>query len=407
MGRMSDVAAAGDSSWFFLSYAHARDASVVDPWVARFHADLSEALRKLVGGADWAPQGFLDLPGESEEHRREWRAKALARCKAMVALYSPDYFTDLECHSEWEAFQSRLSRAASNGSSATAVVGVLWDRLWSDGPGEVALDRRALSARFGDNGLRAALTKPRLHADYERAVRWVAEAVIAAVEKVNLAPDDSVVLDQEPRPWPNHPTARSLRIQVLAFTSGDLLPDGCDPADYGETPLHWRPYSGEQVKPVAELAADAVRARGNWHVTAVESFEEAGLAAAADGAAEVVGGPQLLLLDRWALTDARLQELLLRYNEVRRHPMAVMVPWAPRTLVAFEREHRLQELTLSTLDTAVGRPKPDFEQLRRGIPDAESFTRQLPRAMEQARLAFTMSRSGSRPRTPTHRHEHS
>jgi FxsC-like protein len=402
---MPEVTGGGDTPWFFLSYAHARDASMVDPWVARFHADLSDALRRLVGAAEPAPQGFLDLPGESEDHRREWREQALSRCKALVALYSPDYFTDLECHSEWDAFHTRLRRQHADGGAGGAVVEVLWDRLWNDGPSQVTLDRRALSARFGDNGLRAALTKPRLHADYERAVGLVAGEILAAVEKVNLAADDSVLLDADPQPWEDHPPARSLRIQVLACTRRNA-PRGADPSDYGERPELWQPYGSEAGKPVAQLAAEAARAR-NCHVTAVEDFEEAGLKARAKD--EQVGGPQLLLLDRWALLDGRLRQLLLRYNEIQRHPMAVMVPWARRTLGAMEREHELQELTLTTLDSAVGRPKPDFEQLRRGIPDADSFTQQLPRAIDQARQAFFMSRrlrSGSAPSGPPAGREH-
>jgi hypothetical protein len=68
--------------------------------------------------------------------------------------------------------------------------------------------------------------------------------------------------------------------------------------------------------------------------------------------------------------------------------MAVMVPWDIRAPGADSQGAVLQELTLAALDRAVGRPKPDFEQLRRGIPDSAAFGELLPRALEQSKQAY-------------------
>ncbi|MFC1415316.1 FxsC protein [Streptacidiphilus cavernicola] len=379
---------AGDTPpWFFLSYAHRRGAAPADVWVSRFHADLTSAL----GAGGPGPHGFLDLPGEGETRRGELRSAALGRCRTFVPLYSPDYFTDLECHREWTAFHRR---PAASGDPHAAVVPVLWERLWGDRPGRVAVDRRGLAERFGQDGLRAAAAKPRLREEYLRAVRGVAEAVRAAVARADLAPGDPGPLDGPPEPWPDHPIERTLRIRVLARRRGDRLPPGCDDGRYGARARDWQPYGFEPALSVAEFAARQAHA-SNIHVTAIEDFEEV---AADDPGPGTVEGPQLLLLDRWALCDTRLRALLLTHNERRRRPLAVMVPWDPRTPGAAAHERTLQELTLATLDRAVGRPKPDFEPLRRGIPDAAAFADLLPRATEQARQAFFALRSIDRTR---------
>ena len=373
--------AEGTAPWFFLSYAHLRGATSVDTLVDRFHADLSAALLRLVGKEHPYAHGFVDLPGASEASRRERRAAALARCRALVALCSPDYFTDFECHSEWTAFHQRQALV---GSPQAAVVPVLWERLWTEGPVQAGLDRQALADQFGEDGLRAALIKPRLREEYERGVRRVAQAVLAAAERVELAPGDTAALDLRPSPWRGHPVERTLRILVLAYSRGDDLPPGCDRTRYGSRPQDWRPYGSDMPEPVAELAAGLVLAR-NLQVVAVEDFERL---SDSESVVDRPTGPELLLLDRWALRSGRLRDRLLGYNQKRRHPMAVMVPWDPTVSDASAHDSELQELTLSTLNRAVGRPKPDFEQLRRGIPDAASFADQLPRAILQARQAF-------------------
>lgn len=377
----------GTAPWFFLSYAHLRGATTADAWVERFHVDLSAALLRLVGREHPDAHGFVDLPGGNDGTRQERRAIALARCRALVALCSPDYFTDIHCHSEWTAFHQRRPLA---GDQRAALVPVLWERMWTAGPAEAGLDQQALTERFGADGLRAALIKPRLHEEYQRGVRRVAEAVLAAAERVRLAPGDPTALHRGPSPWGGHPAERTLRILVLAYRRGDALPPGCDGTRYGAARQEWRPYGPNTPTPVAELAAGLALAR-NLHVVAVEDFEQTADRAAADRPT----GPELLLLDRWALRSEPLRDRLLGYNRTRRHPLAVMVPWDPTAADADAHDRDLQELTLSTLNRAVGRPKPDFEQLRRGIPDAASFAEQLPRAILQARQAFVTWRHRS------------
>ncbi|MHA6760810.1 TIR-like protein FxsC [Streptacidiphilus sp. PAMC 29251] len=382
---LDSTGAGGAVPWFFLSYAHRRNSPSVDTWVARFHADLVRALLDRVGSTDPEAHGFMDVPGGSEALRRERRVTALSRCRVLVALCSPDYFTDLECHSEWTAFHQRL---APGGSPRQAVVPVLWERLWTDDPGRAGLDRRALARQYGADGLRAALTRPRLREEYANGVERVAEAVHTAAEQVDLAAGAAGALECGPRPWPDHPLARSLRINVLAYRSRDALPPGCDATRYGDLPQDWLPYGAADAAPVAELAGRLVLER-NWHVTSVDDFEET---AGKESESYRLGGPELLLLDRWALRSTRLRDLLLTYNRNRRHPLAVMVPWNPRIPGAQVFDSELQELTLTTLDRALGRPKPDFAQLRRGIPDASSFADLLPKALEQARQAFFAQR---------------
>lgn len=372
--------------WFYLSYAHPQSEANVDVRVRRFHADLADALRQRLG-AD-APQtiGFFDAPGESASRRRELRATALARCRVLVALCSPAYFTDLECHSEWQAFRGRPSNRG--GSAVEAVVSVLWERLWAKLPPGTGFDRGVLAHAYGVDGLRAALARPRLHLEYEHGVQLAADEILRTADRTGLEAVEPLVLPSRPEPWQHHPLERTLRILVLACSRGTGLPAGCDPGRYGERPQDWRPYGPAAPLPVAELAAE-LAATHNCHVQAVEDFRA--VAAASDSKGPCP--PVLLLLDRWTLLDDVARKMLLGYNDERRHPMAVMVPWDPGAPDARTYERELQTLTLNTLDRAVGRPKPDFEPLRRGIPDPGAFSGLLPRAIHQARLTYFARRT--------------
>jgi FxsC-like protein len=347
------------------------------------------ALRQRLGAEVPGDIGFFDLPGESPSQRRESRAAALARCRVLVALCSPAYFTDLECHSEWQAFRGRP--AGRGGSAAEATVSVLWERLWAQLPPGTGLDRAALADAYGVDGLRAALARPRLHLEYEHGVRLVADEILRTADRTGLEAIEPLALPSRPEPWQHHPLERTLRILVLACTRAGGLPTGCDPERYGERPQDWRPYGATAPLPVAELATELATAH-NCHVEAVEDFRaDAAAGSASDGKGPCP--PVLLLLDRWALLDDEARKLLLGYNDERRHPMAVMVPWDPGAPDAQTYERELQALTLNTLDRAVGRPKPDFEPLRRGIPDPGAFSGLLPRAIHQARLTYFARRS--------------
>ncbi|MFC1409354.1 FxsC protein [Streptacidiphilus sp. N1-12] len=382
---MTELAGERGYPSYFLSYSYPRGAPQADPWVAEFHADLNAALGERPAKSGGLTAGYLDEPGESEPVRRARRAEALARSKSLVVLCSPEYFLDAECHNEWTAFHKRLS---PEGSSDAAVVAVLWERLWAGTPDEVSIDEQDLRLQFGENGLRHQLAQRR--AQYHDGVRSVAEAIAHAVEKIDLAPGAESALSREPQPWPDHPAVRSLRILVLARTTDEALPPGCDPEDYSELPELWQPYREEGARPLAELAATVAR-DSNVHVRSVEDFERASRRVAGTSQdAELV--PQLLLLDRWALrNDLRLRSLL-GYNRQRLRPMAVMVPWVPRPEGIPRREQQdieqLRLLTWDTLNVALGQPTPGYEHLRGGIPDAATFAALLPIALRQARNAF-------------------
>jgi FxsC-like protein len=262
---------------------------------------------------------------------------------------------------------------------------VLWERLWEEPPEGTGLARDELAEQFGPDGLRAALTRPRLRAQYEQGLLRVAAQVQAAAGAVHLEPGDPRAVLPGPGPWSSHPVERTLRIQVLARSSHDPLPPGCPPDRYGPRARDWRPYGGDAAQSVAELAA-AVATAHRWYVSAIEDFPARSSDWAEDRDAET-SGPVLLLLDRWAMCDPELRGRLLSIEKWHR-AMAVMVPWDIRAPGADSQGAVLQELTLAALDRAVGRPKPDFEQLRRGIPDSAAFGELLPRALEQSKQAY-------------------
>jgi FxsC-like protein len=372
--------------WFYLSYAHLWDTRTTDPWVEQFFRDLTQALGGLAAPAGPLPYGFLDVPGENMAQRRHYRTRALANCRALIMLCSPDYFVDFECHGEWSAFRER------NGADG-AVVQVLWERMWTEGPEGVDLRMKDLVNRFGENGLKSEIAVPGREGVYQSAVAAVAETVRDAAKRADprtAGPSDPHRSQWwRAEPWPGHPVERTLGIHVLAHRRGDILPPGCNAAQYGEQPEDWQPYG--QSGPIAELAVKRA-SELNWKVTEVVDFEKT-VRGTGTAAEDAFAGPQLLILDRWALTTDRLREALREYTrERRRHSMAVMVPWDAAARTTDEDAARLQMLTLDTLDRTLRRPKPDFEPLRRGIPDPAAFVRLLPKAIEQARQGFFSQR---------------
>ena len=79
--------------WFFLSYAPLDS----DPYLKRFHKDLSAAVRRLKGLPD-TEVGFIDTSGiETGDRWTDSLISALQTTRVLLVLYSPTYFRKEYC----------------------------------------------------------------------------------------------------------------------------------------------------------------------------------------------------------------------------------------------------------------------------------------------------------------------
>jgi len=111
--------------WFFLSYAHADDGSLL----RRFYEELQEEVRQLIGGTK-KQISFLDR--NAIGHGATWDQTleaGLKTCKVFVPLYSSAYFESPYCGKEFAAFRERLHthlKAQKQPIADSLILPVLW-----------------------------------------------------------------------------------------------------------------------------------------------------------------------------------------------------------------------------------------------------------------------------------------
>lgn len=164
--------------YFFFSYARRDRRQDTDAFIDRFHDDLCAELGRLEPAAR-AETSYRDTDRLilGDDWERELAA-VLARCRTMVALYSPAYFASKYCGKEWTAFHGRVRRHHElTGSLVPALIPVLWEPPSVELPGEVAAIQYvepAMSEPYARYGLRHLLRTDPTGEDYRRVVRVVA-----------------------------------------------------------------------------------------------------------------------------------------------------------------------------------------------------------------------------------------
>ncbi|MFD8082826.1 FxSxx-COOH system tetratricopeptide repeat protein [Kitasatospora sp. NPDC059722] len=193
-------------AYFFLSYARADDNGSA---VAGFYQDLRAELARRDPDAAALPS-FRDV--EQLFLGTDWElrlSRTVARCRTMVALYSPAYFASVYCGKEWTAFRSRtIAYERETGWDSGALLPVLWEPLPA-GPAapadEVQYVEPAMGERYAELGLRRLIEQDPGGADYRRVVEVLAERVRLPAQRARLPELADLDLRHYPGAFPPGP----------------------------------------------------------------------------------------------------------------------------------------------------------------------------------------------------------
>jgi hypothetical protein len=294
------------SSYFFLSYAHLPPMQGVDADpdndVQRFFADLSRALRPLVGVGEDEVVGFLDTELPPGANWKEARSQALGVVQVFVPLYSPAYFRNAWTLSELESFQGRL-KAVPAPVAQRRIKPVLWVPLPPWESRDETQDALAIAPgveSYRHDGLRVLSRFSMYHDDYRTILGRLAQEIADVSTQHALAPS------QAPPPVPD-PIPRELAQFVVVVAAPDLarIPDGRDSGPYGTDPTQWRPFHDDEAIPLAAYAANtAERLNLATYVTDLDQIGDL-----------LDVRPGVLLLDPWILAGSWPERIIVQGND--------------------------------------------------------------------------------------------
>ncbi|WP_327682243.1 TIR-like protein FxsC [Kitasatospora sp. NBC_00458] len=330
------VADAGGSErrpLLFFSYAR-QDHLASEVALNQFFHDLRDELGRLA--PDIPPEELVFRDTERLRIGDNWEqqlARMLARCRTMVALYSPAYFASLYCGKEWTAFRGRVRRHEElTGDAVPALIPVLWKSLPDALPYEVLTTQyvqQGMGETYVRSGLRDLLHTDPLGAEYRQVVRVVAERILgAAGRRLTELPDFDLgaVRGYFPvtPPVRSAPTAGMVRLFVAAGRAPDTTAEiGSRTGGwYGAKPWHWAPYHPPRNPSLVVRAQQLLTAAG--HTTIMDEIGP-DLGERLDQARED-NQVSILLVDPWAADSERYRSALREYDD-QNHPVTgVLIP---------------------------------------------------------------------------------
>ena len=341
--------------YFFLSYAHSshtgpqkqhadpqKQHTDLDCWVGELFGDLCRHVQQISGLPRGVNPGFMDGERQAAGSWPIEAARALATCRVFVPLYSSSYFADERCGQEWAYFARRgRNRAGREPASVEAIVPGVWDPVEPYRLPPVAHSVRLSyggGSAYKDLGLYGIIKLSRFRRDYAGAVHDLADRIVTAAKRFPVAEGPVVDFDELGSAFGPadrvHPGGKWLRITVVAPRQ-DELPEGRESSPfYGPSALDWSPYATglASAPPIAASAAGVARDLGFRAEVGDLDQHEADLLSG-----DLSPGPQILIIDPWALLVPHSQHLLQRLDARHAPWVQAVIPWGVETAAARTR----------------------------------------------------------------------
>jgi FxsC-like protein len=372
------ASAAATAPYFFLSYAHkscgdTRDGEA-DYWVGELFRDLCRSVERQTGLPKGASSGFMDRERRSGNDWPIGLLRALASCRVFVPLYSSRFFTDEYCGKEWNYFVRH--RSDPNAGEAPIVPGI-WDPVEAERLPQAA-HALQFSYRGSDAyealGLYGIMKVSRYRTEYIRAVSYLAGQIVAAAERHPVSEGPSVdhnVLESEfddVRTVQGRPHGKQLRITIVAPLRDELPAERTDSTYYGPSALDWKPYAPISVRPIVDDASDLARSLG-FQVDVGDLYQhEKGLLSG-----DSRFGPQILIVDPWALLLPRTQQLLQRVNDRQLPWVGVAIPWSAADEESQQEKGKPWAVLDAALQSKLAETASISEMAARGVPSRGEF----------------------------------
>ncbi|WP_257217344.1 TIR-like protein FxsC [Streptomyces sp. HG99] len=395
--------------YFFLSYAHTPvvpGGGDPDHWVYVLYKDLCDHIMALTDLPAGLPAGFMDREMRSGDQWPQKLSENLATCRVFVPLFSPRYFMSESCGREWFAFNERVLRARAMGSgSLPAIVPALWTPVeyaqLPDSVRHIQVDHATFGDRYAANGIYGLIKINRLRDEYEETVLGLAQRIVRVAQEAPLPPSP-------PRPYESTPSAfkprgegpRRIHLTVVAPTRGSV-PETRDVRAYGDDPQDWNPYHPESTRPLPALAEELIRSL-DYRVT-VSSFDDDEVRGKDFDHPEAGSAPEILLLDRWALSDEERRRRLREFDHDARPWVSVIVPWNRADVQRYGEEARDLATELEqTLPQIVDRDRrTEHRTAMNGVSTLKAFTDVLPTIVAYATQQYMKYHSTHPPAGPS------
>jgi FxsC-like protein len=383
-GHLPGVAA-DNGPFFFLSYAHGPrdDHGGIDPdlWIAQLYDDLCEHIRSLADLSPGEKPGFMDRELRQGDEW-PWRlSHALATCHVFVPLYSRRYFKSEHCGREWFAFNRRaLNHAAKSIGRVETIIPALWipvrDGQFPEAARSVQFKPSDFGPLYAEHGFYGIMKVRRWRDAYEEAVYLLARRIVDAAEASLVAPEDASHYDSLPSAFGGAngagPGDKPLRVTVVALRR-DELPAGRDPAYYGYDVREWNPFREQAVRSLADHAADLARSLSYTPMVGDLYQREAELLS--EGSPS---GPEVLLIDPWAVLQPECGEMLHRLDPLDKPWIQLVVVWNQRDTQMQAEAERLRAALEAALPRKLKAGRVISALAVRGTPSLEDFGMVLP-----------------------------
>jgi FxsC-like protein len=387
-------AGADDAPFFFLSYAHGQrgDEGSQDPdlWIVQLYEAICEHIRPLADLPVGGKPGFMDRELQQGQEW-PWRlSQALATCRVFVPLYSRQYFKSQNCGKEWFAFHRRaLNHAAANGGGRVeTIVPALWIPMRDGQFPEAARSVQFRPADFGplyaEHGFYGIMKVRRWRDAYQKAVYLLARRIVDAAQASHVEPEDAVQVQYNSLhaafggDGGAGPRDKLLRITVVSQRKDELSADR-DPTYYGRYVRDWNPYHGGSQRSLADHAADLARSLSYTPDVGDLYEHEAALLGG-----EPPSGPEVLLIDPWAVLQLECRDMLRRLDPLDKPWVQVVVVWNQQDVQLQTDADKIRAALEAALPRTLKEGRATSALAVRGVPSLEDFSTVLPTVIAAA-----------------------